>query len=191
MAVGESIVGGSVDVGGAAPLDAGEMRAAVADTGGAVRRFLFGMCGDWHVAEDLAQESLLKAWRSRANFDGRANVRTWVFAIARNAWLDYLRRRRVRGVEETMDQAIATASTAPSPVASASGREFSIQMELAMAGLPAEQREALAMRESDGLTFSEIARLLELPVATVKSRVRYALTKLANELRAFAPEQAS
>ena len=191
MAVGESIMGGSVNVGGAAPLDADEMRAAVSDTGGAVRRFLFGMCGDWHVAEDLAQESLLKAWRSRAGFDGRANVRTWVFAIARNAWLDYLRRRRVRGVEETMDQATATASTAPSPVASASGREFAAQMELALTTLPAEQRESLAMRESDGLTFSEIARLLELPVATVKSRVRYALTKLAKELRAFAPEQAS
>ena len=64
-------------------------------------------------------------------------------------------------------------------------------MALAMTSLPPEQREALAMRESDGLTFIEIARLLDLPVATVKSRVRYALTKLANELRAFAPEQAS
>ena len=184
-------MGGSVDVGGVAPLEADEMRAAVSDAGGAVRRFLFGMCGDWHVAEDLAQESLLKAWRSRASFDGRANVRTWVFAIARNAWIDYLRRRRVRGTEETMDQATATASMAPGPLASASGREFATQMELALARLPTEQREALAMRESDGLTFSEISRLLELPVATIKSRVRYALTKLANELRAFAPEQAS
>jgi RNA polymerase sigma factor (sigma-70 family) len=184
-------MGGSVDVGGTAPLEADEMRAAVSDAGGAVRRFLFGMCGDWHVAEDLAQESLLKAWRSRASFDGRANVRTWVFTIARNTWVDYLRRRRVRGAEETMDQATATASTAPGPVASASGREFSVQMELALARLPDEQREALAMRESDGLTFPEIARLLELPLATVKSRVRYALTKLARELRAFAPEQAS
>jgi len=188
---GESIMGGSVDVGGKTPLGADEMRAAISDAGGAVRRFLFGMCGDWHVAEDLAQESLLKAWRSRASFDGRANVRTWVFTIARNAWTDYLRRRRVRGVEETMDQATATVSMAPSPVASASGREFSVQMELAMSRLPSDQREALAMRESDGLTFPEIARLLELPVATVKSRVRYALTKLAGELRAFAPEQTS
>ena len=184
-------MGGSVDVRGKAPLDTEELRAAVSDTGGAVRRFLFGMCGDWHVAEDLAQESLLKAWRSRASFNGRANVRTWVFAIARNAWIDHLRRQRTRGVEETMDQALAIASTAPGPVASASGREFTAQMALALTSLPPEQREALAMRESDGLTFIEIARLLDLPVATVKSRVRYALTKLANELRAFAPEQAS
>jgi RNA polymerase sigma-70 factor (ECF subfamily) len=191
LTVGESIIGGSIDVGGKVPLHSEELRAAVSDTGGVVRRFLFGMCGDWHVAEDLAQESLLKAWRSRASFNGRSNVRTWVFTIARNAWIDYLRRQRTRGVEETMDQATATASTAPGPVASASGREFTTQMALAMTSLPPEQREALAMRESDGLTFIEIARLLDLPVATVKSRVRYALTKLANELRAFAPEQAS
>jgi RNA polymerase sigma-70 factor, ECF subfamily len=191
LAAGESIMGGAVNVGGTGPLDADEMRAAVSDTGPAVRRFLFGMCCDWHVAEDLAQESLLKAWRSRANFNRRANVRTWVFAIARNAWVDYLRRKRVRGVEETMEQAAATISRNPGPFALASGREFSVQMELAMASLPPDQREALAMREADGLSFTEIARLLELPVATVKSRVRYALTKLARELRAFAPEHAS
>jgi len=187
----ESITGGSVDIRGAAPLDADEMRAAVSGVGESVRRFVFGMCGDWHVAEDLAQESLLKAWRSRASFDGRANVRTWVFAIARNTWLDYLRRRRVRGVEETMDQATATVSKVPGPFASASRREFSTQMESALTRLTSEQREALAMRESGGLTFPQIARLLELPVSTVKSRVRYALMKLADELRAFAPEQTS
>ncbi len=191
MTIGRSITAKPGDLGGAAPPDAGDLRAAVSDSGPAVRRFLFGMCGDWHVAEDLAQESLLKAWRSRASFNGRANVRTWVFAIARNVWVDYLRRRRTRGVEETMDQATLTASNAPGPIASASGREFTSQMQLALAKLPPEQREALAMRESDGLTFVEISRLLELPVATVKSRVRYALMKLATELRAFAPEQAS
>ena len=191
MTAGRSITGGSGDPGGSTPLDAEGLRAEVSDSGPAVRRFLFGMCGDWHVAEDLAQESLLKAWRSRASFNGRANVRTWVFTIARNAWIDYLRRQRTRGVEETMDQATLTASNAPGPLASASGREFASQMELALRKLPPEQREALAMRESDGLTFVEISRLLELPVATVKSRVRYALMKLATELRAFAPEQTS
>ena len=61
----------------------------------------------------------------------------------------------------------------------------------ALGTLPAAQREALALRESEGLTFRQIADLLKVPAATVKSRVRYALIKLADELKAFRPELAS
>jgi len=193
LAGGESILGSFVNAGGAVSPEMDEMRAALSGLGPAVRRFLFGMCGDWHVAEDLAQESLLKAWRSRANFGGRARVRTWVFGIARNAWIDYLRRSRVRQRQRATieSEQLATVPAASGPVACAVRQEFSTEMESALTKLPDKQREALAMRESDGLTFAEIARLIEVPVGTVKSRVRYALMKLADELKAFAPEHTS
>jgi len=61
-------------------------RCALTDAMPAVRRYGFVLAGDWDVAEDLAQESVLRAWRARASFDGQANVRTWLFAIARNQW---------------------------------------------------------------------------------------------------------
>ena len=55
------------------------VRAAIVGTSQAVRRYLFGMCGDWHEAQDLAQEALLKAWEKRGSFAGRACAKTWIF----------------------------------------------------------------------------------------------------------------
>ena len=76
--------------------DAEEVRAALNVAAPAVRRFLFGLCGCWHQADDLTQDALLKAWHKRHTFDGRAAPKTWIFRIARNEWLERLRRRRVR-----------------------------------------------------------------------------------------------
>jgi len=163
------------------------LRAALSDAGSAVRRYLFGMCGDWDQAEDLAQETLLKAWEKRHSFDGRAGVRTWVFAVARNHWLDRLRRARVRPREQPMSLE-PTTNPQDSPPAVAGRGELADAIDRAVARLPEAQREALALRESEGLTFSEIGELLGVPPATVKSRVRYALGKLADELKPFARE---
>ncbi|HUU22652.1 MAG TPA: RNA polymerase sigma factor [Phycisphaerae bacterium] len=166
----------------------GQLRAALAEAGPAVRRYLFGLCRDWDRAEDLAQETLLKAWRGRAGFDGRAEVRTWVFRIARNHWLDQLRRRRGRPRVDTMGEEGTYATDGPSPQAAVQRGELAEAIERAMAALPDPQREALALRESEGLTFAQIGEVLGIPPATAKSRVRYALLKLADELAPFGPE---
>lgn len=173
------------------PVRAAEaVRAGLCEAAPAVRRFLFGMCGDWHEAEDMTQQALLKAWQNRSRFDGRAEVRTWLFAIARNHWRDRLRRARGRPPASAgppvEDRALA--ANAPSPQAAAARAELAAAVQAAVQRLPAEQREALALRESRGLTFRQIGELLGVSAPTVKSRVRYALMKLARELKAFAPE---
>ncbi len=164
------------------------MRSALNEAAGGVRRFVFGMCGDWDLAEDLAQESLLKAWAKRATFAGRSGVRTWLFTIARNAWRDRLRRKRTRPESEPMDQAADIPANTPDPSAPAMRGELAAAVHAAMERLPDEQREVLALRESEGLTFAQIAELLDIPLATAKSRARYALLKLSEDLHDYRAE---
>jgi RNA polymerase sigma-70 factor (ECF subfamily) len=162
--------------------------AAEAVRAAAVRRFLFGLCGDWHLAEDLAQEALLKAWRSRRTFRGQCAARTWVFAIARNLWRDQLRRRRAAPRMETMDSAERSPGRTDAPDAALRRGELAAAIRRAMAALPPAQREALALRQSRGLTFPQVADTLAVPLATAKSRVRYALLKLADDLKDYRSE---
>ncbi len=162
------------------------LRAELAQCGTAVRRYLFGMCGDWEQAEDMAQEALLRAWARRESFDGRASARTWVFSIARNHWLDCLRRKKSHPQEQTMIDAEATPARTDAPYAGIWRGEVATAVRAALGRLPAEQREVLALRESEGLTFNQIASMLGIPAATAKSRARYALLKLAEELRPLA-----
>ena len=134
---------------------------------------------------------MLKAWRGRAGFDGQADAKTWIFTIARNQWLDCLRQQRRRPRMQTMDESLQLTASFPSPPVSAGRAELAEAVRAAMARLPGEQAEVLALRESRGLTFAQVAALLGIPVATAKSRVRYALLKLAEELRPFGPEAKS
>ena len=87
-----------------------------------------------------------------------------------------------------MNDQLAPAGDAPGPSAIAERGELGDVVRRAVQKLPAEQREALAMRESEGLTFREIAGMLGVPLATAKSRVHYALVKLADELAPFRQE---
>jgi len=177
--------------GGGSGSGAEPLRRAIAEAFGPVRRYMYLQCGTWHEAEDVAQEALLRAWRSRDSFDGRAEARTWIFTIARNHWRDRLRRKRSRPQVQPMTEAMELPEASPTPHAAAARSELCEAVRLAVAALPAEQREALALREGQGLKFRQVAAVLEIPIATAKSRVRYALLKLADELSRFRPEAQS
>jgi len=160
------------------------LRAAIETSAVFIRRYLFGLCGDWHQAEDLAQEAMLKAWSRRESFGGKSDARTWLFSIARNHWLDRLRQKKAAAMETVIHDTLA-GDGRDEPSRAAADAELRRAVERAMSQLPPEQRDALAMRESDGLSFAQIAEVTQTPVTTVKSRVRYGLLKLAELLREY------
>jgi RNA polymerase sigma-70 factor (ECF subfamily) len=127
------------------------------------------------AAEDLAQEVFIAAWRGLDRFRGESAFSTWLFAIAHNATADASRRRRSR--IQTVSLAEARSVEAPD-----AGDDASAVLAAAT-GLAAPLREALLLREIQGLSYEEIATLQGVPLGTVRSRIAAARGFVANRLR--------
>lgn len=127
------------------------------------------------LAEELAQETMLTVWRKAELFDpARASAATWVFTIARNLRIDAARRTRD-------PQAIAheiEPEAVEQPFATLARRQSQALIRDALKQLPPEQREVLSLSFFEDRPQSEIATTLQIPLGTVKSRVRLAVSKL-------------
>jgi RNA polymerase sigma-70 factor (ECF subfamily) len=132
-----------------------------------------GAADGW--AEDLAQETMLMVWRKAAQFDpAKAQVSTWIFTIARNLRIDAKRRERdPQAVAEFFDGA-----PEPSPSEHLLSAERCDQVRQAMKTLPPDQAQAIRLSFFEDRPHSEIATVLGVPLGTVKSRVRLAVTRL-------------
>ena len=139
-----------------------------------VRAFVHGMLGDRVLAEDVAQEAFLRAWRGLGAFRGDAAFATWLYAIARRAALDEVRRPAVRTVpvEEAWELADGRADD---PVLRG-------DLDRAMQALEPAQREAVLLVGVLGLSYQEAGGMLGCPAGTVASRVFRARVRLAAAL---------
>jgi RNA polymerase sigma-70 factor (ECF subfamily) len=119
-----------------------------------------------HDAEDLVQETFLRAFRSFGSFESGTNVRAWLYTILHRTRIDGLRKsgRAPRSVELLED----TCSVAPAQEALACGQE---DIERALASLPENFRAAVILRDVEDLSYEEIARALSVPIGTVMSRI--------------------
>ena len=132
-------------------------------------------------AEEAAQEVMISVWRRAASFDAeKAGAATWIFAIARNRRIELARRAARRDVDAT-DPAFA-AEPAASAETDMAGAARDAAVRAAVETLGADQREAVRLTFFSGLTQSEIAERLGLPLGTVKGRLRLAFRKLRDEL---------
>ena len=147
-----------------------------------LRNLAHGFVRDRALAEDIAQESLLRAYRKAGSFKGRGSVRNWLCRIAVNRAQDELRRIKRKAEvpwEAAEDVGTATGST-EQLVAS---RELGRQLAEAMAGMRKEHREVLVLRDVQGMTYSEIARFLGWPLGTVQARVHRARLEVRGFLK--------
>jgi RNA polymerase sigma-70 factor, ECF subfamily len=149
-------------------------------------RSVFGLAlrrlRDRQRAEDAVQETFAAVWRSAASYrPERGPAAPWLYAVARNAIVDRLRTR----AEPTADLP-ETASEDPGPPERAESAEVAWRVHRALEDLPAREREVLELAYWSGLSQSEVANYLDIPLGTVKTRTRSALSRLAGALEELA-----
>jgi RNA polymerase sigma factor (sigma-70 family) len=133
------------------------------------------------LAQDAVQDAFLAAWRTAASFDSRrGKAQTWLLTLVHRRAVDIVRREERRRAEQLADDAPAAVATATEDEASL--REQRRAVQAALARLPFEQREALELAYYGGLTQSELAERLGIPLGTVKSRVFAGLARLRDLL---------
>ena len=137
------------------------------------------MTGERQAAEDLMQEAFLKVWRSAGGYRaGRGSVRTWILSIVHNRGIDQLRSMASRRRTQERTEAEAPRSQPSEAFAEAWRSALQDEVGEALGTLPSEQFEILELAYFSGHTQVEIARMLDLPLGTVKGRTRLGLKKL-------------
>lgn len=143
-----------------------------------VKSYLMRLGAAAAAAEDLAQDAMISVWRRAGSYDAaRAKPSTWVFVIARNAWIDRLRREKVELAYRSVNPSVEESQEEAPDVATARRDEES-RVADALAALSEEQRQVVRLSFFEDRPHSEIATRLSLPLGTVKSRLRLALIKL-------------
>lgn len=144
-----------------------------------VFRMAFMFLRDRGRAEEVTQDIFLKLWQALPSYDGRAAASTWLYTIARNTCLSALRSDSYR---KTMPLDSVTAPAAPPPVGGA-GLLNRIQLERCLERLPETQRHVITLFYFQEKSADEVARMLDLPVGTVKSHLHRARLALAAMMR--------
>jgi RNA polymerase sigma-70 factor (ECF subfamily) len=131
------------------------------------------------LAEEMVQEVMLRIWNRAGTFDSaKASATTWIYTLARNCRIDLLRRKfRVRE-EVDVDELWDVGTDPEEPESGLYQQRIEVDVRAALAELPPEQRVVVTKVYIEGKSHSEVAEELDLPLGTVKSRIRLAFSKL-------------
>jgi RNA polymerase sigma-70 factor (ECF subfamily) len=148
--------------------------------GSGVHRFVRDLVRDDGLAEELTSDVMVEVWRNAGKYGGRSRARTWVFGIAHHKAIDALRKRRATLVP--LDDLLGIPAGAESPEDAAMRADDRRRLDAALASLSAEHRAVLELTYVEGFSQREIAEIVDVPVATVKTRAFYAKQRLRDAL---------
>lgn len=155
-----------------------------------VYAMVFGMLRNREDARDVTQEAFVKAYNSLDRFRLESSFYTWLYRIAMNLSIDLIRKRK-RRKQTSFDEAIASRDgdggiaaihSGDSPTKSLERKQLYGRIMVALDQLPEDQRQAVLLRELEGLSYREISDVMEIPEGTVMSRLFYARKKLQSIL---------
>jgi RNA polymerase sigma-70 factor, ECF subfamily len=147
--------------------------------GSGVHRFVRDLVRDDGLAEELTSDVMVEVWRSAGKYGGRSQARTWVFGIAHHKAIDALRKRRAALVP--LDELLGVAG-GETPEDAALRADDHRRLDAALTSLSAEHRAVLELTYVEGFAQKEIAEIVDVPVATVKTRAFYAKQRLRDAL---------
>ena len=145
------------------------------------------MCRSEDDALEAAQDTFLAVWRGVGSFRADAAFSTWLYRLATNACLDLLRREKKNGGNVSLDDegsSVEPVDRAPSPEEAVERNETQRMVREALLALPDDYRQILLLRETEQLSYAEIAEITGLELGTVKSRISRARLALRNDLAA-------
>jgi len=149
-------------------------------------RYLVSLSGNRELAEDLFQETWIRVLERGHQYDGKHEFSTWLYAVARNLTLDYLRKKRtvsLNGMMEDEDHApFEPADPRPAAWELVQQNQQADRINAALIGIPVEYRETVVLRFQDGLALEEIAVVTGTKLGTVKSRLYRGLNLLMSRL---------
>ena len=149
----------------------------------------FRLTGDHASADDLAQETFVRAWRGIGQFGGRSGFYTWLYRIALNLafsrWKKVSRRRELSLEPEILEKQRDPSRRGEDGAEEARSREIASALEEGLAGLSPEHRSTVVLREMEGLSHGEIARICGCSEGTVRSRLHYAKKILKKKLSRY------
>ena len=170
--------------------DSDAFRALVERHSRSAFRLAFRMTGNEQDAEDVVQESFLRAYRHLGRFEARADFGTWLYRIVANCSVELIRSRQSRQQRARMepldDLTVAPAAGEPGPDRLAESADIQRRVAAALDGLSALERAAFTLRHYEGRTIDEISSTLRLGTSAAKHAVFRAVKKLRVELKGFA-----
>lgn len=147
------------------------------------------MLGNVQDAEDAAQDTFLKAYRSLKDFRPKASIYTWLYRIAVNTCLDYKKRPFFASLfgksDEGVDFVDEPSSDRPSPENLYEAKQIGRALNHGIRKLPPKLRTAILLKEIEGLSYEEIAEILDISIGTVKSRISRAREELKTLMKKF------